>query len=136
VRLIRDFPLFGSGLGTFEIVYRQYQTTLVENVVDHAHNDYLEFAANTGFIGAAVLFMPIFYLLQRMIVAFLEDRHDYRRSITLGCIGGTLTILLHSLADFNLQIPANALVFAVILGIGYRVAILDPRQEQVGESPR
>lgn len=135
VRLIRDFPLFGSGLGTFEIVYRQYQTTLVENSVDHAHNDYLEFAANTGFIGTAVLFMPIFYLLARMIVAFLEDRHGYRRSITLGCIGGTLAILLHSFTDFNLQIPANALVFAVILGIGYRAAILDPRQERVGESP-
>lgn len=135
VRLIRDFPLFGSGLGTFEIVYRQYQTTLVENSVDHAHNDYLEFAANTGLIGTAVLFIPIFYLLVRMIFAFLEDRHGYRRSVTLGCIGGTLAILLHSLADFNLQIPANALVFAVILGIGYRVAILDPRQERVGESP-
>ena len=135
MRLIRDFPLFGSGLGTFEIVYRQYQTTLVENVVEHAHNDYLEFAANSGFIGTAVLFMPIFYLLERMIVAFLKDRHGYRRSVTLGCIGGTLAILLHSLADFNLQIPANALVFAVILGIGYRVAILDPRHEELGESP-
>ncbi|MBI4166751.1 MAG: O-antigen ligase family protein [Acidobacteria bacterium] len=135
VRLIRDFPLFGSGLGTFEIVYRQYQTTQLEYVVDHAHNDYLEFAANTGFLGAALLFIPIFYLLVRMIFAFLEDRHSYRRSITLGCIGGTLAILLHSLADFNLQIPANALVFAVILGIGYRVAIIDRERDDSGQSP-
>lgn len=136
VRLIRDFPLFGTGMGTFEIVYRQYQTTLVDKVVDHAHNDYLEFAANTGFIGAALFFIPIIYLLVRMIFAFLEDRRGYRRSITLGCIGATLAILLHSLADFNLQIPANALTFAVILGIGYRAAILDPRQEELEVFPR
>jgi len=134
VRLIRDFPVFGSGLGTFEVVYRQYQTTLVENAVDHAHNDYLEFTANTGLIGVALMFIPIFYLLVRMIFAFLEDSRGYRRSITLGCIGGTLALLLHSLTDFNLQISANALTFAVILGIGYRAAILDPRQKEMGGS--
>jgi hypothetical protein len=70
-----------------------------------------------------------------MIFSFLEDRRGYRRSITLGCIGATLAILLHSLADFNLQIPANAFTFAVILGIGYRAAILDPRQEEVEVFP-
>lgn len=136
LRLIRDFPLFGTGIGTFEIVYRQYQTTLLDKLVDHAHSDYLEFASTTGIVGAALLFIPIFYLLARMIFAFLEDRRGYRRSVILGCIGATLAILLHSLADFNLQIPANALTFAVILGIGYRAAILDPRHEELEAFPR
>ena len=126
---IRDFPLVGSGLGTFEVVYRGYQTTLVSSNVDHAHNDYLEFASDTGIPGAVLLFLPIFYLLARMIVSFLDDPRSYRRAVTLGCIGSTMAILLHSVMDFNLQIPANALVFAVVLGIGYRVACLDRRTE-------
>jgi O-antigen ligase len=134
--LIRDFPLLGSGLGTYQIVYRQHQTTLVNKLVEHAHNDYLEFAATTGIPGAALLFIPIFYLLGRMILAFLEDRRGYRRSVLLGCIGATLAILIHSLADFNLQVPANALTFAAILGLGYRAAILDPRQDEVDPFPR
>jgi hypothetical protein len=35
----------------------------------------------------------------------------------LGCVGGIVAILLHSLVDFNLYIPANALVFASLLGL-------------------
>ena len=118
-------------MGTFHVVYRQYQTSVVNNLVEHAHNDYLEFASDTGIIGAALFFIPILYLLGRMIFAFLDDHRSYRRSVTLGCIGSTLALLLHSVADFNLHIPANALTFAVILGIGYRVAILDRQRESV-----
>jgi O-antigen ligase len=126
---IGSFPVLGSGLGTFGVVYRGFQSTLVNLNVDHAHNDYLEFASDTGVIGAALLFLPIFYLLARMVVSFLDDPRRYRRAVTLGCIGSTLAILLHSVTDFNLQIPGNALLFAVILGIGYRVACLDRRAE-------
>ena len=132
LRMVRDFPLVGSGLGTFETVYRQYQTTQVNYLVDHAHNDYLEFATDTGILGAVLLFVPIFYLLGKMILAFLDDPRSYRRSVTLGCIGSTFAILSHSLTDFNLQIPANTLSLAVILGIGYRVAILDRHKEEEG----
>jgi O-antigen ligase len=133
---IRSFPALGSGLGTFGVVYRGFQTTLVNLKVDHAHNDYLEFASDTGVVGAALLFLPIFYLLARMAVSFLDDPRSYRRAVTLGCIGSTIAILLHSVADFNLQIPGNALLFAVILGIGYRVACLDRRAEpEAGPAP-
>jgi O-antigen ligase len=129
LRLIRDFPLLGSGLGTFELLYRGYQTAVVSSNVDHAHNDYLEFASDTGVIGAALLFLPILYLLARMVISFLDDPRSYRRAVTLGCIGSTTAILLHSVTDFNLQIPANALVFAVVLGIGYRIACIDRHAE-------
>jgi O-antigen ligase len=127
LRLIGDFPLLGTGLGTFDVVYRQYQTGQVHLLVDHAHNDYLEFAADTGVVGAALLFVPMIYLLGKMIIAFLRDHRSYRRSMTLGCIGGTLALLLHGITDFNLHIPGNALIFTVVLGIGYRVAVWDRR---------
>jgi O-antigen ligase len=135
LRLIHDFPLTGSGLGTFDLVFRQYQTTSVNFLVDHAHNDFLEFASDTGLPGAALLFLPILYLLGRMILSFLDDPRSYRRAVALGCIGSTTALLLHSITDFNLQIPSNALVFAVVLGIGYRVACLDRRAEAQMKSP-
>jgi hypothetical protein len=55
--------------------------------------------------------------------------------VALGCIGSTTALLLHSITDFNLQIPSNALVFAVVLGIGYRVTCLDRGVEAQMESP-
>ena len=132
LRLIRDYPLTGTGLGTFGLAFRHYQTYMVNYFFDHAHNDYLEFASDTGLLGVVLLFMPILYLLIRMIVSFLLDPRRYRRSMTLGCIGSTLAILVHSGMDFNLQIPANALIFSIVLGIGYKAACLEPRVEAVG----
>jgi O-antigen ligase len=129
VQLFRHNPIVGTGLGTFEDALRPFQRHLVNLTIDHAHNDYLELAAETGLIGAFLLFVPIFYLLIRMIIFFLKDHRRYRSAILLGCIGSTLGLLIHSLFDFNLQVPANAMIFAAVLGIGYKAACLEPRQE-------
>lgn len=134
LRLVHDYPLTGTGLGTFGLAFRRYQTALVNLFFEHAHNDYLEFASDTGLIGAALLFVPILILLVRMIVSFLDDSRRYRRAVTLGCIGSTVAILVHSAIDFNLQIPANALVFSIILGIAYKAACLEPRSVTGGTS--
>ena len=135
LHLVREHPLTGTGLGTFGAAFRHYQTNFVNKYVDHAHNDYLEFASETGLVGLALLFLPIFYLFIRMIVSFLDDPHRYRRSVLLGCIGSTLALLIHSITDFNLQIPANALIFAVVLGIGYKAACVERREEERSRAP-
>lgn len=129
LQLIRDFPLTGTGLGTFGVAYRKYQKAHVRSAVDHAHNDFLEFASDTGLVGVLLLFLPIFFLLGKMVVAFLSDSRGYRRAVILGCIGSTVSLLLHSITDFNFQIPANALIFSTILGIGYKAALVDVRGE-------
>jgi O-antigen ligase len=121
--MIDDFPITGMGLGTFTSGVRHYQTYLVNYTVTHSHGDYLELTAGTGLIGAALLFVPIFVLLIMMIHSFLTDARRFRPAVTLGCIGATLALLIHSVADFNLQIPANALIFAVVLGIGYKTCL-------------
>lgn len=129
VQLVRANPVLGTGLGTYGEAFRPFQTHLVNMHVDHAHNDYLEFASDTGLVGFCLLFLPIFYLLVRMVIAFFEDHRRYRRAVLLGCIGSTLGLLIHSFTDFNLHIPANAIIFAVILGIGYKAACLEPQKE-------
>ena len=135
VQLFRSNPILGTGLGTYEDALRPFQTHLVDMTIDHAHNDYLEFAAETGLIGFGLLFVPIFYLLVRMIISFLKDHRRYRSAILLGCIGSTLGLLIHSLMDFNLQVPANAMIFAAILGIGYKAACVEPRREVQERTP-
>jgi O-antigen ligase len=123
IAMIHDHRLTGMGLGTYTSAIRHYQTYLVNYTVTHAHSDFLELTAGTGLIGAVLLFVPIFILLGMMVHSFLTDPRRFRPAVTLGCIGGTLALLIHSVADFNLQIPANALVFAVVLGIGYKTCL-------------
>ena len=119
---IQAHPFFGTGLGTFALRYTEHQTTALTRLVDQAHNDYLQFAAELGLVGAVLLFGLILALLRRQIVAFYRAERGRDRFVLLGCCGSILALLFHSFADFNLQIPANALIFVTILGLGYAVS--------------
>ena len=118
--IVRDYPALGTGLETFPLAFRRYQTSSLDLTVDHAHNDYLEVTTDTGIIGAVLLFIPIMGLLVKMIWAYVGARRAYRRSVLLACTGSTAAMLVHSIMDFNLQVPANALLFAVVLGMGFK----------------
>ncbi len=51
VALIRDYPVFGAGAGSFEVVFPRYRPESVSEYFDHAHNDYAQIAAETGLVG-------------------------------------------------------------------------------------
>lgn len=132
--IIRQHPLTGIGLGAFRYGFPHFQTYTVNLYFTHAHNDYLEFVADTGWPGGLLLFVPIFVLLFIMIRSFTTDTRRYRPAVTLGCIGSVLALLIHSVVDFNLHIPANALTFAVVLGIGYKAACVERKEERTKAS--
>lgn len=117
--LIGQHPFLGRGLGTFFVAYPSVQTAFLNNLVSHAHNDYLEFASELGLPGAFLLFGAAFSLLLQSVRRFRDGDPGFERAMTLGAFGGLAAILLHSLADFNLHIPANGLLFAVLLGLAY-----------------
>jgi O-antigen ligase len=117
--LIRQHPWTGVGLGCFEQAFTRVRSVQLTYVADHAHNDYLEAAAELGIPCAAILFALFFWLFARTLQAGLRARSSLARSLALGSFGGAGALLIHSIADFNLRIPANALVFAVVLGLGY-----------------
>jgi O-antigen ligase len=119
--LIRAHPLTGYGPGSFVNAFTQVQSTVLNRVVDHAHNDYLELAAEWGIPGAVLLMGLVFWLLARTTRACFLPAQSGLRFVALGCCGSILALLLHSAVDFNLQIPANALVLAAILGLSYSI---------------
>ena len=116
-RLIGGHPLLGSGLGTFPVAFTRVQSTFLGQFVNHAHNDYLEFASDLGIPMAAVFFGSTGGLLVRVARKAASSEVSFERAMALGCLGSIAAILLHSLADFNLYIPANALIFSLILGL-------------------
>jgi O-antigen ligase len=116
--LIERHPLFGTGLGTFPVAYTSVQTAFLGQFVNHAHNDYVELASDLGLPAALVLFASFFFVLARAARTFRNSMRNLDRAIALGCVGSLVAILLHSLTDFNLYMPANALIFSVVLGLG------------------
>ncbi|MGB8543294.1 MAG: O-antigen ligase family protein [Candidatus Acidiferrales bacterium] len=129
--LIKHHPLLGTGLGTFPVAYTGGQTAFLSQFVNHAHNDYLEIAADLGIPATLILFVSILFILGRVIRSFLSAERDFERSVALGCVGSIVAILLHSFADFNLYIPANALLFSAILGLA--VSVCMPSSEPRGK---
>ena len=131
--LIKEHPWLGTGLGTFPISYTGGQTAFLGRFVNHAHNDYIELAVDLGIPAALILFGSILFVLARAIRSFLTGERDFERIVALGCVGSIVAILLHSFADFNLYIPANALLFSAILGltVSVRVSHAQPRSTQI-----
>ncbi|MCK5643627.1 MAG: O-antigen ligase family protein, partial [Gammaproteobacteria bacterium] len=117
VDIVGDFPLFGTGLGTFAFVYPVYEEVPSSGFLSHAHNDYLEYLSELGIIGFAILLGGILYLLVNSILRWRERHHPQVKGIALGGIISIIVMLLHSISDFNLHIPANMLLFSVVLSL-------------------
>jgi O-antigen ligase len=117
--LLRAHPWAGIGLGGFPYAFTRLQHMKLTFVFDYAHNDYLQMAIELGIPCAAALFALLYWLVFRTLLAGVRSRSEFTRAVALGSLAGAAALLLHSAADFNLYIPANALVFASVLGLGY-----------------
>jgi O-antigen ligase len=116
--IIGRFPLLGTGLGTFGHVYPAFEAAGAgEGVLLHAHNDYLEFASELGLVGTLLLGGAVFLLLLKAFLMWRTRVNPEMKSLALGGLVSLFLILFHSLTDFNLQIPANRLLFTVVLAL-------------------
>jgi O-antigen ligase len=117
LHLIAGYPVFGSGLGTYEVAFLKYQTSIVDRVFDFAHNDYLQLTAELGAAGLLFLATLVLPVVTNSFRAATRSRDPDTRWLALGCTGAFTAIGLHSLVDFNTYVPANALMLAWIGGI-------------------
>jgi len=107
----------GTGLGTLVVVYPQYESLYDGLVVDHAHNDYLELLADTGFTGGLCGFAFIVLLFREAVNNLRAAQRPLIRAVRAGPLVACSGLLLHSLVDFNLHIPANALLFLLLCAL-------------------
>ncbi len=131
VALLGAHPWLGIGFGSFGELYPQVQTTLPGKTVEHAHNDYLQAVVEFGIPAAVILFTALAAVtLRGFIFGVFRPAGSRERFQSLGCAAGVLALLVHSAADFNLQLPANAMVFATLLGILHSITLGARRVER------
>ncbi len=104
-------PVWGSGLGTLVAVYPLYETVYDGRLVDHVHNDYVEGLAETGILGGLCGVAFLWILFCNAKKNFFAEQGHFSRALHAGAIIAVSGMLLHSFVDFNLHIPANALLF-------------------------
>ncbi len=120
--IIRDFPLFGTGAGSFVDIYPKYRTIQGDRIVDHAHNDYIEILSEGGVTAFAICAWFLVLLFYKLFRVFRKRLETYSVYVFIGCITGMISILIHSITDFNLHIGANGLYLFFLAGLAVSAA--------------
>ncbi len=126
----RVSPVFGTGAGTHLYYGRLFRRPQIQSDPIHAHSDYLELLAEYGIVGAlgmaAFLVVHLRHGLRRfsqILSTELGDLDPYQPArsddlaLVIGALSAVAAYLAHSVVDFNLHIPGNALTFAVVFAI-------------------
>lgn len=112
--LIKDYPYTGTGLGSFYDVF-PYYTHYNIGYYNFAHNEYVQFIAEVGMPATLVLGGMVIYALWLSFKAMRTRNSKTLKGTALGCFMAMLGMLIHITVDFNLQAPANAMTFILIL---------------------
>jgi O-antigen ligase len=118
IKIIKEYPLFGTGLGTFRYIFTEHQPVeIISSFFTNAHSDILELISEVG-IPVSLFVFGICCLVYVFLFRLFKTRHNpWVIGMSIGFFGSLASIFLHSFTDFNLHIPANAVLLAVILAL-------------------
>lgn len=117
--IVEDFPLTGAGGGSFGSVFTYYQGIDTAGYYDHAHNDYLEIAADLGIPAVIFLILLCGVVGWRAVIMQRRSHSKLQRGVGFCLIMVLVWLVMHSLVDFNLQIPANNITLCAIFGLAF-----------------
>jgi len=130
IPLIRAYPVFGCGLGEYMIAFSKFKISGMLLTVDFVHNDYLQLLAELGLVGFAIGAALAFSVVRMGLYSAVNSSDPEARYFAVACVGALSAIAMHSLADYNLYIPANAMLLAWIAGatVGSRESTMHARE--------
>ncbi len=121
-QILKDFPLIGSGLGTFAWVFPMYRSFYIISGATHAENDYLQLASEVGLVGVGLLFILLIFLFYRAVSGIRSLSHrEPERYIGIGGLVGILALMLHSIVERNIQVPSNAFLYTLLWAFVLRI---------------
>lgn len=131
--MLRYHPWTGVGFSNYEPVYSQYALMNWPIPLGHAHNYYLNVAAELGIPGL-LAYLLLWAALLWQTIRVLRRRWSWQRGLALGLLGAWTHLSVHNLFD-NLYVNNTHLLFGALLGV-LAVLNLPEGQELSGESNR
>jgi len=132
IRLVGDAPVLGIGLGGFQDAFPVYRPrAIAAQLIDYAHNDYLQLLAEAGLVGFLVMVWGLVGMTVFVLRRWVARQDPFVRGLTMGGLGALSAVVVHSAIDFSLHIPANALLLAVVSAL--LPAVVTLRVHRAGE---
>jgi O-antigen ligase/tetratricopeptide (TPR) repeat protein len=136
IAMIHDFPLFGVGLGAWPEIYPKYAPPPWGGLFMNAtHDEYVQFLAEVGLVGL-VLGGGFLVLAMIRVVSGLMTVPPDLFATAAACAGALAAIAIHSMFDFPLRIPANAILATICLGILLRMCVRSTPHAKESALPR
>lgn len=120
--MIREHFGTGVGLGAFETTFPIYSSGDGSLQIGQAHNDYLQLVAEAGVPGAILLLWFLGIVLSQAFHG-MQAKDPLMAALALGCGGSVVGMMVHSIFDFNLQLPSHALLLMLLTGVLSRVNV-------------
>lgn len=119
--IVKDYPLLGTGLGTFKNIYPYYQEGDSTLFFAYAENDYIESVTDLGIVGGLLIIVMGGLYIRSIVVRWRMRRDSFAKCLGAGALASVATILIHNFSDFNLRIPSNAMLFVVVAALTYSI---------------
>jgi O-antigen ligase len=130
--MLLDHPLLGVGVGNYPAAYDDYALPGWREALGHAHNYYLNMAAEAGVLGLAALLLllvSVFRTLARGLRA--QPAGSFARSLLVGLLGSFIVLCVHNLFD-NLLVHGMPVQVGLLMGL----AVIGAESTQGGASRR
>lgn len=116
LRAALDYLPFGSGIGSFQPIYRMHETlaTVTNIYMNHAHSDWLELFLETGLPGIALAMLFLYWTTRRARTIWQAEDRDY---FAQAGVIAVIAMLLHSVVDYPLRTAALSAVFAACVAL-------------------
>ena len=111
IKMINQYPVFGSGPGSFEAVVQFELGSSFTAWESWVHNDYLEFYLTFGKAGCAILIGMILIITLQIIVNFWDGTN---RNLQWFCLVAVLGVAIHAIMDFPLQVYSILILLMII----------------------
>ncbi len=129
VRMAAGSPLVGQGLGAFHDAFPRYKRGHELIRVEHAENDFLETLGECGLVGLGFALAALVSLVARAWRGLHRGGHPLVLGLGAGALAALMALAVHSAFDFNLRIPSNAALAALVAAMA--AATAGVREERV-----
>jgi putative inorganic carbon (HCO3(-)) transporter len=134
--MVQGHTIFGQGLGTFQWSFPAYEDYEPDIPAKYAHNDYLQALAEVGWVGLLLIAAAVAASWRLALRNLVRGSDPLVRGIGLATLGALTAAALQEIPDFSLYIPGAAALFAVLLGLNFRAAVLRREDERAATAGR